>query len=205
VLGPLARFNQTIDRCYRLVDHYKEQSRIGRPGQHLADVLRGTVVLTCAALDALNEELLVRALPQAQRRGLLGGAAPTMRASRALVNDLRRPAGPPLGTRARDHLRWMTVQRPEMIEELVVNVLGADLPWRTAAVELTRDSRRAWTDAEVRTRLGVLVERRNAIAHRGDLRPSGRSESIRRANVEADILLAYEVGHAIRDVIRQRL
>jgi hypothetical protein len=74
VLGPLARFNQTIDRCYRLVDHYKEQSRIGRPGQHLADVLRGTIVLTCAALDALNEELLVRALPQAQRRA--SGALP---------------------------------------------------------------------------------------------------------------------------------
>jgi hypothetical protein len=205
VLGPLARFNLTIDRCYRLIDYYKEQSRVGRPGQHLADVLRGTIVLTCAALDALNEELLVRALPQAQRRGLLRGATPTTRASRALVTDLRRPTGPPLGTRARDHLRWMTVQRPAMIEELVVNVLGADLPWRAAAAELTRDTRRLWTDAEVRERLSTLVERRNAIAHKGDLRPSGRSESIRRANVEADILLAYEVGHAIRDVIRQRL
>lgn len=128
MLGPLARFNQTIDRCYRLVDHYKKQSRVGRPGQHLADVLRGTIVLACAALDALNEELLVRALPRAQRRGLLAGAVPTTRASRALVADLRRPAGPPLGTRAREHLRWMTVQRQAMIEELVVNVLGAALP-----------------------------------------------------------------------------
>jgi len=70
---------------------------------------------------------------------------------------------------------------------------------------LTRDTGRRWTEAEVRTRLDVLVERRNAIAHKGDLRPSGRSESIRRANVEVDILLAYEVGHAIRAVMRQRL
>lgn len=205
MLGPLARFNETIERCYRLVDHHKEQSRVGRPGQHLADVLRGTIVLACAALDALNEELLVRALPQAQRRGLLGRAAPTTKASRALVTDLRRAAGPPLGTRARDHLRWITLQRPEAIEELLVNVLGAALPWPIAAVELTRDTRRAWTDGEVRAGLSALVQRRNAIAHKGDLRPSGRSESIRRSRVEADILLTYEIGRAIRDVIRQRL
>lgn len=205
MLGPVARFNETIERCYRLVDHYTDQSRIGRPSQHLADVLRGTLVLTCAAIDALNEELLVRALPVAQRRGLLAGAAPTMRASSALVAELRRPVGPPLGSRAREHLRWMTVQRPEMIEELVVRVLGAEPPWRIAARELTRDTRRPWTDAEVRSKLGALVQRRNLIAHNGDLRPTGRTEGIRRASVEANILLAYEIGLATRDVIRQRL
>lgn len=42
------------------------------------------------------------------------------------------------------------------------------------------------------------------IAHKGDLRPSGRSESIRASHVEADILLTYQIGRAIRDVSRQR-
>lgn len=205
MLGPLARFNATIQRCYRLVDHHKEQSRVGRPGQHLADVLRGTVVLACAALDALNEELLVRALPSAQLRGLLAGAVPTTKATRELVTALRRAAGPPLSTRVRQHLEFVTLQRPAAIEELVVNVLGAATPWRIAADELTRDTGRRWTDGEVRTGLSALVQRRNEIAHKGDLRPSGRSESIRRARVEADILLTYEIGRAIRDAIRQRL
>ena len=205
MLGPLGRFNETIDRCYRLVDHHKEQSRIGRPGQHLADVLRGTVVLACAALDALNEELLVRALPAAQVRGLLTGAAPTTKAAKSLVIVLRQAAGPPLGTRVRRQLEFITLQRPAAIEELVVNVLGAAPPWSIAAVELTRDTGRNWTDGEVRTSLGALVRRRNEIAHKGDLRPSGRTESIRRARVEGDILLTYEIGRAVRDVIRQRL
>lgn len=205
MLSPLARFNETIDRCYRLIDHHKAQSQVGRPGQHLADVLRGTVVLACAALDALNEELLVRALPTAQHRGLLAGATPTRKATRDLVAAMRRVAGPPLGTRARQHLRWMTLQSPEAIEELLANVLGAGLPWPIAAAELTRDTGRAWTDGDVRAGLSALVQRRNEIAHKGDLRPSGRSESIRRARVGADILLAHEVGRAIRDVIRLRL
>jgi hypothetical protein len=99
----------------------------------------------------------------------------------------------------------MTVQRPEMIEELVVRVLGAAAPWATAAAELAHDTGRPWTAAEVRDALAALVQRRNAIVHRGDLRPSGRSESIRRSRVEADVLLTYEIGRAIRDVIRQRL
>lgn len=205
MLSPFARFNETIARCYRLVDHHKTQCRIGRPGQHLADVLRGTIVLACAALDALNEELLVGALPKAQQRGLLAGARPSKRASRDLVAELGRAAGPQLGTRARKHLRWMTLQSPDMIEEMLTNVLGASSPWGTAASELARDTGRTWTADDVRARLDTLVKRRNEIAHKGDLKPSGGSQSIRRARVEVDILLTHEVGRAIRDVIRVRL
>lgn len=205
MLGPIARFNETIERCYRLIDHHRQQSSVGRPGQHLADVLRGTVVLVCAGLDALNEELLVRALPVAQQRGLLTGAQPTTKAASALLADLRRVSGPSLGARARTHLRLITVQSPKAIEEYVVNVLGAQPPWIAASGELSRTAGRPWTAHEVRDGLTALVNRRNAIVHDGDLRASGRTQSIRRGAVEADVLLTYEVGHAVRAVIRQRL
>lgn len=205
MLSPIARFNETIDRCYRLIDHHRQQSSVGRPGQHLADVLRGTVVLVCAGLDALNEELLVGALPVAQQRGLLTGAQPTTKAARALLTDLRVASGPALGTRARSHLRLITVQSPKAIEEYVVNMLGAQSPWMTASSELSITAGRPWTAGQVRDGLSALVKRRNAIVHDGDLRASGKTESIRRRAVETDVLLTYEVGRAIRDVIRQRL
>ncbi len=61
------------------------------------------MVLVCAGPDALSEELLVRALPVAQQRGLLTGAQPTTKAARLLLTDLRAASGPALGTRARNH------------------------------------------------------------------------------------------------------
>jgi hypothetical protein len=54
---------------------------------------------------------------------------------------------------------------------------------------LSRDTRRTWTDVEVRVALTELVQRRNAIAHNGDLRPTGGSESIKRGRVEKQHLV----------------
>lgn len=204
--GPFPTFNYTLNRCYRLTDHYRTQLKEGRPGQHLADVLRGTLVLACAALDAFNVGLLTRALPRAQRQGQLAGAAPTKKQTRELVKDLRRSAGPPLPDRVKSSLRWITLQRPDAIEELVVNVLGASDPWSDAAAELTRLTRRTWTAVDVRSELDALVTRRDSIVHRADASPGGDgSLSIRVRTVEGQLLLVLEVGRAIRNVINSRI
>lgn len=204
--GPFPTFNYTLNRCYGLTDHYRAQLKEGRPGQHLADVLRGTLVLSCAALDALNVALLVRALPRAQLQGLLAGAGPTKKPTRELLKDLRRPTGPPLADRVKSSLRWITLQKPDAIEELFVNVLGATPPWGDAAVELTRLTTRTWTAADVRAELDALIVRRDSIVHHADASSGGNgSTSIRVRTVESQLLLVLEVGRAIRNVVRARV
>lgn len=203
--GPFANFNFTIYRCYGLTDFYRRQVTVGRPRQHLADMLRGTLVLACAALDALNVDLLVGALPRAQTAGLLAAAGPTKKATREIVKELRRTSATPLAERARTHLRWITLQRPDAIEEMVVRVLGASLPWDLAANELTRISPKMWSRHDVRTALDDLVVRRDAIVHRADATATGGTRSVRVQAVEDNLLLVSEAGRAIRDVIAARL
>jgi hypothetical protein len=205
VPGPLARFNLTIGRCYGLIDHHRTQTAVGHPSQHLSDVLRATVVLGCAALDAFHVDTFGSALPRAQRAGLLTTAAPTTKSTRALVHDLRHPGTKTLETVARSGLRWITLMRPDALDELTVNVLGAAAPWPIAAAELGNETNRGWTENDVRARLTSVVERRDAIVHRGDMLPSGGTTGIRRSEVERDLLLLQEVARAVRSVVRARV
>lgn len=207
----IRNFNDLVlRRCPRLVEHHaKLSSGPGNPGQVLGDVLRGTLILACAALDALIFELLCEALPAAYASGLVSaptGDGPARRA-RSLVQLMGHTPPAALVGSVRQDLRLVTLQRPDVIDTYVGHALGAFTPWASASAALSvYDPRRVWTPDELRAGLNDLIDRRDRIAHKGDVAAGNRrTTSITRSYVQNSIYLIYEVGRATRDVITQRL
>lgn len=176
----------------------------GRPRQHTSDVLRGALVLSVAALDALVLDSVVAAIPRAVRDARLGpNVAKWVREEPeeflALLPEANREQK--LAELCRTKLGLITFQRSAMIEGVIRDVVSADPPWSRAA-DILNAGGGTWTADEVKTTLDDIVERRHQIAHSGDMLPNSTStRRIQRSYVEDSVLVIDAVGRAVTQTL----
>lgn len=175
-IASVATAAEAFDKTMRRVDgllslHPTLHGIAGRPRQHVSDVLRGALVLSVAALDALVLDSVVAAIPRAVRDGQLGpNVAKWVKEQPeeflALLSDAA--PGTKLAELCRSQLGQVTFQRAAMIEGVIRDVVRRDPPWSRAA-DILSESGKTWDAEAVKTKLDEIVERRHRIAHSGDL------------------------------------
>jgi len=194
-------FRRTRDRVNRLIQLNRRLSARGRPLQENSDVLRAAVVLCLGALDALVVDSIVEAIPEASKRGKLG---------ERVAGWLEKDGGQALKILAHpnphramaefvaEKLSLTTFQRTAIIEDNLKAVLGIQPPWASAAKN-AEDSMNA---TQLREQLDQFSDRRNQIAHKGDVKTGSRApETISRDWVERQVRYVWATGEAICDEI----
>jgi hypothetical protein len=208
---PHDSFQKTMKRMSGLLLLHPQLHGVrGRPAQHVADVLRGALVLGVGALDALVLDSVIAAIPDAARAGRLGpNVAKWVKedADRFLVALASEDPTDHVALICRDHLGNTTFQRAAAIEGVLRNVVRADPPWGFASAVL--NAGRAPDEPEmtaeaVRVELDEFVERRHRIAHSGDLRPDGTTaRPIQLTYVKRARKVIWSVGEGVTAMIEK--
>jgi hypothetical protein len=190
--------------------HEELHGHPGRPQRHVSDVLRGSLVLALAALDSLVVDSVVEGVGRISAAGALGKTAEKWAKDRpGDVLSCFGAADPheALAQIAREELGAITFQRSEAIAGVMVDALGCERPWERAAVLLNAEvPGENWTAEDVTEYLDRYVQRRNRIAHSGDV-PTGktRPESIRRSDVALGVRVVTAVGEAVAYQVSHRI
>lgn len=182
----------------------------GRPQRHVSDVLRGSLVLTLAALDSLVVDSVVEGVGPVANAGSLGKTAEKWAKDRPAAVLACFSAPRPhdaLSDLAREELGAITFQRSEAIAGVMVDVLGCDAPWDRAATILSAEiPGETWTGDDVKDYLDRYVKRRNRIAHSGDVLPTKtRPESITRNDIALAVRVVRAVGEAVAREVTHRI
>src|SRR6266700_1902889 len=199
--SPQTVFDKTMRRVDGLLLLHPELHGVaGRPRQHVSDLLRGALVLSVAALDALVLDSVVAAIPRAVRDGRLGpNVAKWVREEPEAFLALLPTTNPgaKLADLCREQLGAITFQRAAMIEGVMRDVVQRDPPWPRAAVILSRGGA-TWSADEVKETLDEIVERRHRIAHSGDMLPNRTAtRPIQLSYVQDAVLVIEAVGQAV--------
>lgn len=192
-------FEQTLARVEALLAlHRQLHGTRGRPQQHVSDILRGALVLTIAALDAVVLDAVVSAIPELAKQGRGGKNIEKWiekEPHAAIECFAARDPHQALAGLCHSKLRNLTFQRAEMIEGVLRDTLDCDPPWSEAAAVLST-SRNRWRSSTVTEKLTGYVERHNRIAHDGDRAASGRTTPIQRSFVAEAVGVVRAVGTA---------
>lgn len=193
----LKSFRRTIRRVRALLElHPILHGTQGRPNQAVADVLRGALVLSLAALDAFVCDALLEAVPLlAKRKGALGANVTKWAKERPeqLVDSFAAPDPfEALVAICRNEIGSMTFQKSAAIEGILVGSTRCSPPWSKVAESL-QWTESEWTESEVKGKLDEYVQRRNRIVHGGDLTPE-RTYHGYSAQVPAGCGRAYRTG-----------
>ena len=202
---PYDVFDRTMGRVEGLLRLHPVLCAIGgRPRRHAGDMLRGTLVLSVGALDALVLDSVVAAIPRAEREGtLVRSVAKWVKedaeGSLALLGD--REPGEKVAELCRRRLGQPTLQRAEAIEDVIRDVAKRHAPWRRAAEILSSDSD-AWNNNAVKAKLDEIVEREHGIAYGGDLLPdSTATRRIQLRYVDETTRVIRAVGLAVAETL----
>jgi hypothetical protein len=188
-------FERAISRVDRLLAlHGELHGSRGRPAQHIADILRASLVLTVAALDAFVYEAVVEAVPALARQGRLGAKADRIADAKELLAAIATddPADA-LRHLARDKFSRTTLQKAAAIEGHLRDTLGYTIDWSAVATNLAVGS-----DGAAREQLDGYVLRRDRIAHAGDVQAGKRqATAINRPYVQQGRDTVFVVGTTI--------
>lgn len=202
---PQEAFNITMRRVDGLLGlHPVLHGIAGRPKQHVSDVLRGALVLSVAALDALVLDSVIAAIPTAVRDDQLGpNVAKWVKeepeAFLALLSDAEH--GRKLAELCRGKLGQITFQRAATIEGVMMDVVRRGPPWGRAA-DILSATGGTWDADAVKTRLDEFVERRHRIAHSGDIRAgSTATQPIQLPYVQDATRVIKAVGQAVTETV----
>lgn len=202
---PQEVFNITMGRVDGLLGlHPLLHGIAGRPRQHVSDVLRGALVLSVAALDALVLDSVVAAIPTAVRDGHLGpNVAKWVKEEPeeflALLPDPERAQK--LAEMCRLKLGQITFQKVAMIEGVMYDVVQRGQPW-TRVADILSAGGGVWDSHDVRVKLDEIVERRHRIAHSGDMRAnSTATQPIRLPYVQEAARVVKAVGQAVTETL----
>ena len=187
-----------------LLLHPELHGAVGRPKQHVSDLLRGALVLGVAALDALVLESVVGAVPRAVRDGTLGpNVAKWIREDPDEFLAVLANADPEtrMAELCRAKLGQIMFQRSAMIEGVVHDVVRRDPPWSHAA-DLLSATGGHWSADSVKEKLDAIVERRHRIAHSGDMLPDrAATRPIQRPYVSEAVRVIHAVGQGVIHVV----
>lgn len=204
-MPPPTVFSRTLKRVDALLAmHGQVHGTRGRPRQNVSDLLRGTLVLTMAALDAVVLDAVINAVPDLARQGRLGeNMDKWVKADPKRVMDCFAAHDPhvALCEVARANLGTTTFQKAEMIEGVLIDTLACPAPWGRAALKMTT-TKNEWTERTVKDRLNIFVLRRNRIAHDGDMANESRTTPITFRFVSEARQLVEAVGTATVEEIQ---
>lgn len=171
------------------------------PALDLTDLMRAAVVQSVSAFDHLIHELTrigVGQIFNALRPATL--AYLKLRLSlQTMMMLIQNPMDiGPLDQEVRAHHSWQTFQRPDKVADAIRLITERPL-WDDVGARL------GMTAADVKTRLGAIVDRRDKIAHEADMDPTDPAGQDRWAMNESDASGAIDfvnlVGHAIFDLV----
>jgi hypothetical protein len=198
-------FQKTMRRVDGLLLLHPElHGTTGRPKQHVSDLLRGALVLSVAALDALVLDSVVAAIPRAVRDKDLGPNVTKWVKEEpaeflALLGE--NEPGAKLAELCRSKLGQLTFQRAEMIEGVIRDVVQRDAPWSRAA-DILSEGHGNWDADAVKDKLDEIVERRHRIAHSGDMLPNGTAtRPIQLPYVQEAVRVINAVGEAVTQTL----
>jgi hypothetical protein len=190
-------FRRTLDRVDGLILLHRSLGRRGKPSREQQDLLRAAVVLALSALDAMIVECIIEKLPEATRRGVLGQRVEKWvkenpgRWLKMLAYDSPHDE---LAQFVSAELSMTAFQRPAMIEDYFNTILRFDVPWQVAGSRI--DGKMSGDD--LKTHLNRFSDRRNLIAHKGDVKSGKRTpEPITRRWVETHLTYVRVTGETI--------
>lgn len=162
----LAHFRDNIARCVALEVLYAALSTQVTAAVDLTDILRAELVMAVSALDYYVHELVRIGMLEAHD-GRRPQTQSYMRFSVSLDAVTAALAGDPGWLEAQVRLRHghLSFQMPDKVAEAARLISDAQL-WRGVADHLGE------TEDAVKTRLRLIVERRNKIAHEADADPT---------------------------------
>lgn len=202
-------FNKTMKRVDGVIALHPElHSSQGRPRQAVSDLLRGALVLSLAALDALVVDSLGESIPRLAKTGMLG---PTVQKwikeqpDKILACFTEKDGSAALADVCREQLGALTFQRSAAIEGVLADVAGCPPPWEKAAILLTTQNSK-WDSDSVRKKLDEYVQRRNRVVHGGDMKEQSLStQPIQRRYVIQAVEVVRAVGEAVSGILNDRV
>lgn len=203
-------FTRSMDRVDALIElHSKLHGKRGKPPQAVSDILRGTLVLAFAALDALVTDCVGAAVPVLAKKGLNGGAVEdwAKKNPKTVLACLAEKAPLDAFCQAFEEgfLEKTTFQKAQAIERALSEVLDCAMDWDAAADRLNSDQflRVNWDRDRVKARLNHYGARRDRIVHEGDLKPQKHTANpIRKQDVKEAVGVIRSIGETLMDVTR---
>lgn len=201
MLSAFDTFLSNLNRARALGGLFTALSHTTTPALDLTDLLRAQLVLAVSAFDQFIHELA--------RVGVLEtfeGRRPPARAYlrfevslEALSQILTRPAdSTTLDQEIRLRHSWLAFQKPDKVADAIRLVTDKAL-WEEVG------ARTGISAADVKARLGAIVDRRNQIAHEADLDPTDPTRQtrwpIRRDDVDSAAGFLEGVGRAIVEIV----
>ncbi|BAN69487.1 HEPN domain-containing protein [endosymbiont of unidentified scaly snail isolate Monju] len=201
----LAKFKRTIARCEALVDSYKvlhAQNRKDGATPAPKDIIRGAVVLAVAALDAYVTDVFCEKLVPYLKRyksddslvKLLSDAGLDTREALNLLS-MERPYRR-IRTLITRHYETYTTQKFNVIDEIF-------LPFRLKNITCNAEAKTG--KKRLKKSVGLLVDRRNEIAHGGDYNSHGRIKNINEDQIAKRIKHLEQLVIAIDEIICNRI
>lgn len=199
MLSAIQQLRENIERVRVIGGLYEALSRLTTPAVDASDLLRTQIVMAVSSLDHYIHEIA--------RIGMLevyGGQRPLtpafqrfqvkMENVRLGLHDPRMNAW--FETEIREIHGYIAFQRPDKIADAVRLFSSCEL-WPSVASQL------GLTAQDVKTRLQLIVERRNKIAHEADLDPSypGSRWPISRSDATDTVNFIEDVCEAIHSAI----
>ena len=168
MLSPIEQFQENIERVRALGGLHAAFSKVITPAVDLTDLLRAQIVMIVSALDHYIHEIT--------RVGMLevyDGTRPQtdafLRFQVTMGGTMKGISKPSenewLDTEIREKHGYQSFQHPDNITNAVRLFSSCEL-WRSVALELNL------SDQDAKSRLRVIVNRQNQIAHEADVDPS---------------------------------
>jgi hypothetical protein len=203
-------FRKSIARSQGLLSLHKElHGKQGKPRMEVSDILRGTMVMTFAALDAVVSDAVAAAIPVLAGRNGLG--AEVTKFIKDNPQDVLKCFSAEDKTAAltaliRDkYLGEKSFQRIPSIDGVFNNVLGVPFDWKACATSYSAQSGKTVDVDEFKRKFAKHNERRNNIAHEGDMkRDSTATVGIRLDDVRESVDVVSCVGRQVVAQVKKR-
>ena len=163
----LDAFQESIARVEHLEGLYKAIASLTTPAVDSSDLLRAQIVLAVSALDFYVHEATLVGMIEVYT----GKRPPTPAFEKYRISVGAMMAGHPNGgtawleTEIRDRHSFLSFQQPDKIADAIRLFTDVKL-WQAVGSKLGTD------EANLKSRLRLIVDRRNKIAHEADLDPS---------------------------------
>lgn len=194
----LDAFQESIARVEHLAGLYKAIASLTTPAVDSSDLLRAQIVLAVSALDFYVHQATLVGMTEVYT----GKRPPTPAFEKYRISVGAMMAGHAGGGTAwleaeiRDRHSFLSFQQPDKIADAIRLFTDVKL-WQAVGTKLGMD------EANLKSRLRLIVDRRNKIAHEADLDPSypGARWPISEADTAQSRQFISEVVEAIHEVV----
>lgn len=193
----ITQFNRSLDGIVDLTSTIQQMDRLTTNIIDISDLYRSQIVLVVSSLDHFIHEFVLEEMIETYN----GRRLPTLAFSKFPIPVssvlTRRPTDSIIGSHIRQKHSWLSFQDPDKIAD---------------ALKLISD-KRVWEEVspafglraqDIKTKLKIIVDRRNKIAHESDLDPSfpGHKWPISLADVEDTTEFIKALGNEIFAVVK---